>query len=231
MVLLAVPDKLCVMTYLYQLRSYFTGQVLEIQQIGSNAQESTYTVGEFDTDQSSKISSEMYGKEVREARLSKSPHKENRTLTSPSKPIKSPISPVVPTMTGIGTSGPAGPGQMGSRDSPAKTSLSPTGSARSSPARSDTPGRDSTDSSKSSQSALMTRKQLMNPFDSDDDEGGAAADKSAPSGSAGEGGGDSASVPSRKPIKATHPSHNNDLRIREGNTPEKSPDTQDKKHR
>ncbi len=230
MVLLAVPDKLCVMTYLYQLRSYFTGQVLEIQQIGSNAQESTYTVGEFDTDQSSKISSEMYGKEVREARFSTSPHKENRTLTSPTKPIKSPISPVVPTMTGISSVGPAVGGQVGSRDSPAKTSLSPTGSARSSPARSDTPGRDSTDSNKSSQSALMTRKQLMNPFDSDDDEG-AAADKTAPTGSAGEGGGDTGSVSSRKHIKATHTSHDNDLRIREGNTPEKSPDSQDKKHR
>ena len=46
MVLLAVPDKLSVMTYLYQLRAFFTGQTLEVQQIGSNAQESTYTVGE-----------------------------------------------------------------------------------------------------------------------------------------------------------------------------------------
>jgi len=34
MVLLAVPDKLSVMTYLYQLRAYFTGQTLEVQQIG-----------------------------------------------------------------------------------------------------------------------------------------------------------------------------------------------------
>lgn len=34
MVLLAVPDKLSVMTYLHQLRAYFTGQTLEVQQIG-----------------------------------------------------------------------------------------------------------------------------------------------------------------------------------------------------
>lgn len=34
MVLLAVPDKLSVMTYLHQLRAFFTGQTLEVQQIG-----------------------------------------------------------------------------------------------------------------------------------------------------------------------------------------------------
>ena len=61
MVLLAVPDKLSVMTYLYQMRAYFTGQTLEIQQIGSSARESTYTVGDFETDQ--------YSKYVRSARL------------------------------------------------------------------------------------------------------------------------------------------------------------------
>jgi len=32
--LLAVPDKLAVMTYLHQLRAHFTGQHLEIEQIG-----------------------------------------------------------------------------------------------------------------------------------------------------------------------------------------------------
>ncbi|GAB6023270.1 hypothetical protein CHUAL_008082 [Chamberlinius hualienensis] len=45
MVILTVPDKLAVMTYLYQLRAHFTGQQLEVQQLGSNTQESTYTVG------------------------------------------------------------------------------------------------------------------------------------------------------------------------------------------
>lgn len=61
MVLTAVPDKLSVMTYLYQLRSYFTGQTLEVQQIGSTAQESTYMVGEFDLEHDACISKEMYG--------------------------------------------------------------------------------------------------------------------------------------------------------------------------
>ena len=31
MMLLAVPDKLAVMTYLYQLRSHFTGELLDFQ--------------------------------------------------------------------------------------------------------------------------------------------------------------------------------------------------------
>ena len=62
MVLLAVPDKLSVMTYLYQLRSYLTGTTLEIQQIGSSAQDSTYTVGDFETDQYSRYDpSYLYG--------------------------------------------------------------------------------------------------------------------------------------------------------------------------
>lgn len=32
--LLAVPDKLAVMTYLYQLRAHFTGHQLEVERIG-----------------------------------------------------------------------------------------------------------------------------------------------------------------------------------------------------
>ncbi|XP_067682796.1 EH domain-binding protein 1-like isoform X2 [Haliotis asinina] len=62
MVLLAVPDKLCVMTYLHQLRAYFTGQTLEVQQIGMSTSESTYTCGEHDEVTDQRISEEMYGK-------------------------------------------------------------------------------------------------------------------------------------------------------------------------
>ncbi|XP_076463903.1 EH domain-binding protein 1-like [Babylonia areolata] len=62
MVMLAVPDKLCVMTYLHQLRSYFTGQALEVIQIGTNSSESTYTLGERDVDDEKRVSEEMYGR-------------------------------------------------------------------------------------------------------------------------------------------------------------------------
>ncbi|XP_041351886.1 EH domain-binding protein 1-like isoform X2 [Gigantopelta aegis] len=66
MVLLQVPDKLCVMTYLHQLRSYFTNQQLEVQQIGMNTSQSTYTIGEHDAEDDQRISEEMYGHRQRE---------------------------------------------------------------------------------------------------------------------------------------------------------------------
>ncbi|XP_041099137.1 EH domain-binding protein 1-like protein 1 isoform X4 [Polyodon spathula] len=50
MVLLSVPDKLIVMTYLCQIRAHFTGQELNVIQIEHNSSQSTYKVGSFDTD-------------------------------------------------------------------------------------------------------------------------------------------------------------------------------------
>jgi hypothetical protein len=50
MVMLDVPDKLSVMTYLYQMRAYYTGQMMQVQQIGETAKESMYTIGEQDSD-------------------------------------------------------------------------------------------------------------------------------------------------------------------------------------
>uniref|UniRef100_A0A8C2D6Z2 EH domain binding protein 1 like 1 n=1 Tax=Cyprinus carpio TaxID=7962 RepID=A0A8C2D6Z2_CYPCA len=46
MVLLAVPDRLIVMTYLNQIRTCFTGQELSVIQIEKNSSESSYAVGE-----------------------------------------------------------------------------------------------------------------------------------------------------------------------------------------
>lgn len=50
MSLLAVPDKLAVMTYLYQLRAHFTGHQLEIEQIGNTSDESSYIIGNYKSD-------------------------------------------------------------------------------------------------------------------------------------------------------------------------------------
>lgn len=50
MSLLAVPDKLGVMTYLYQLRAHFTGNQLQIEQIGTTSDESSYIIGNYKTD-------------------------------------------------------------------------------------------------------------------------------------------------------------------------------------
>uniref|UniRef100_A0A8C2HR63 EH domain binding protein 1 n=1 Tax=Cyprinus carpio TaxID=7962 RepID=A0A8C2HR63_CYPCA len=50
MVLLAIPDKLTVMTYLYQIRAHFSGEELNVVQIEANSSRSTYKVGDFETD-------------------------------------------------------------------------------------------------------------------------------------------------------------------------------------
>ncbi|XP_054154387.1 EH domain-binding protein 1-like isoform X2 [Oppia nitens] len=50
MLMLSVPDKLSVMTYLYQLRAHFCGQEMQLQQIGDTAKDSMYTIGEQDSD-------------------------------------------------------------------------------------------------------------------------------------------------------------------------------------
>ncbi|KAL8585179.1 hypothetical protein ACOMHN_013194 [Nucella lapillus] len=65
MVMLAVPDKLCVMTYLHQLRSYFTDQSLEVIQIGTHTSQSTYMLGERDLEDEQRVSEEMYGHKAR----------------------------------------------------------------------------------------------------------------------------------------------------------------------
>ncbi|BET01506.1 Protein of unknown function (DUF3585) [Nesidiocoris tenuis] len=59
---LAVPDKLAVMTYLYQLRAHFTGHELEVQQIGKTADESSYMIGRFNTD--SGMDMQLFGQEI-----------------------------------------------------------------------------------------------------------------------------------------------------------------------
>ncbi|XP_049291423.1 EH domain-binding protein 1 isoform X2 [Anopheles funestus] len=48
--LLAVPDKLAVMTYLYQLRAHFTGHQLEVQSIGETTDDSSYVIGNYKSD-------------------------------------------------------------------------------------------------------------------------------------------------------------------------------------
>lgn len=44
MVILNVPDKLVVMTYLHQLRAHFTGEEIQIKRIGNTAADSMYTL-------------------------------------------------------------------------------------------------------------------------------------------------------------------------------------------
>ncbi|VEN63236.1 unnamed protein product [Callosobruchus maculatus] len=69
--MLAVPDKLAVMTYLHQLRAHFTGYQLEVQQIGKTVEESNYIIGKFNTDNDTDITKQVFGQEIISLRLSK----------------------------------------------------------------------------------------------------------------------------------------------------------------
>lgn len=82
--ILTVPDKLAVMTYLYQLRAHFTGHELEVltrrkifinrvssihllpqvQQIGKTADESSYMIGRFNTDNNTDVTVQLFGQEI-----------------------------------------------------------------------------------------------------------------------------------------------------------------------
>nr|XP_033792633.1 EH domain-binding protein 1 isoform X3 [Geotrypetes seraphini] len=64
MVLLAIPDKLTVMTYLYQIRAHFSGQELNVVQIEENSSKSTYKVGNFETDTNSSIDQDKFYAEL-----------------------------------------------------------------------------------------------------------------------------------------------------------------------
>ncbi|XP_040207147.1 EH domain-binding protein 1 isoform X2 [Rana temporaria] len=64
MVLLAIPDKLTVMTYLYQIRAHFSGQELNVVQIEANSSKSTYKVGNYETDTNSSIDQDKFYAEL-----------------------------------------------------------------------------------------------------------------------------------------------------------------------
>ncbi|XP_073905931.1 EH domain-binding protein 1 isoform X3 [Castor canadensis] len=64
MVLLAIPDKLTVMTYLYQIRAHFSGQELNVVQIEENSSKSTYKVGIYETDTNSSVDQEKFYAEL-----------------------------------------------------------------------------------------------------------------------------------------------------------------------
>ncbi|XP_060108347.1 EH domain-binding protein 1-like protein 1 isoform X2 [Heteronotia binoei] len=60
MVFLTVPDRLIVMTYLCQIRAFFTGQELNVVQLAGHSNQTTYKVGKFDTDSSALVDPAMF---------------------------------------------------------------------------------------------------------------------------------------------------------------------------
>ncbi|XP_006881019.1 PREDICTED: EH domain-binding protein 1-like isoform X2 [Elephantulus edwardii] len=73
MVLLAIPDKLTVMTYLYQIRAHFSGQELNVIQIEENSSKSTYKVGNYETDTNSSVDQEKFYAELSDLKREPNP--------------------------------------------------------------------------------------------------------------------------------------------------------------
>ncbi|XP_057627142.1 EH domain-binding protein 1 isoform X8 [Chionomys nivalis] len=78
MVLLAIPDKLTVMTYLYQIRAHFSGQELNVVQIEENSSKSTYKVGNYETDTNSSVDQEKFYAELSDLQREPEPRRPAR---------------------------------------------------------------------------------------------------------------------------------------------------------
>ncbi|XP_050357929.1 EH domain-binding protein 1 isoform X2 [Nymphalis io] len=140
------PDRLAIMTYLFQLRAYFTGNELQVEQLGNDETESSYLVGRHDTDAS--LPPELFSREVSTRR--------SRNLTDRPRPVS-----------------------QGSQESPDKSpaikevrdmllqSKNLLGKMLS-PAR--PTARWFTEPIPARPEKLMTRKELTDPFGSDDEE-------------------------------------------------------------
>ncbi|XP_063774536.1 EH domain-binding protein 1 isoform X3 [Pseudophryne corroboree] len=83
MVLLAIPDKLTVMTYLYQIRAHFSGQELNVVQIEENSSRSTYKVGNYETDTNSSIDQEKFYAELSDLNQEAAPEQLEAAATVP----------------------------------------------------------------------------------------------------------------------------------------------------
>ncbi|XP_052058419.1 EH domain-binding protein 1-like isoform X2 [Mytilus californianus] len=189
MVLLKVPDKLSVMTYLHQLRAYFTGQTLEIQQIGTSARESTYTLSEKDRELEMQISREMYGKDVMD---SAQPSKENvpkPEVDNHKKSKSRETTPVTPDSLSFTSSSPSNSldklSEISShspvKQSPEREVTLTNGDIKKSPSPDKNNSCDNNKlvsqtkekpsvSVEKLKTSLMTRNQLNNPFDSEEED-------------------------------------------------------------
>ncbi|XP_048865611.1 LOW QUALITY PROTEIN: EH domain-binding protein 1 [Brienomyrus brachyistius] len=83
MVLLAIPDKLTVMTYLYQIRAHFSGEELNVVQIEANSSRSTYKVGDFETDTDSSIGQDKFYAELNDLRRDSDTQSAGSTVDGP----------------------------------------------------------------------------------------------------------------------------------------------------
>ncbi|XP_063370335.1 EH domain-binding protein 1 [Cydia amplana] len=125
------PDRLAIMTYLFQLRAHFTGNELQVEQLGNDETESSYLVGRHDTDGS--LPRDLFSREISTRR---SKNMENRPRPGSQVSQDSQVS--VPSRHSQ---------ERYTPDKPAPSITSPVQRPR-----------------------LMTRKELTDPFGSDEEE-------------------------------------------------------------
>lgn len=205
MVILAVPDKLAVMTYLYQLKAHFSGQEIKIQQIGPTSQDSTYAVRDGDSDEeipsfqrtnSHDSSSQKSDKDTSDSKLPWNSSQEitlqlkvtkEQTEINESKnpihdksvkaPVQDSVNTAVPDRSNVvlhkipsSQSSPA----LSKSDKFPFSALKPTELLKIPKllVKDSQPKKDTSPpvSQPKERPKLMTRKQLMNPFDSDGEE-------------------------------------------------------------
>ncbi|XP_047541074.1 EH domain-binding protein 1 isoform X4 [Vanessa atalanta] len=140
------PDRLAIMTYLFQLRAYFTGNELQVEQLGNDETESSYMVGRHDTDES--LPAELFSREV-STRRSRNMADKPRPVSQGSQesPDKSPAIKEVRDMLLQSKN------LLGKMLSPARPTT-----------------RWFTEPIPARPEKLMTRKELTDPFGSDDED-------------------------------------------------------------
>lgn len=155
--LLAVPDKLAVMTYLHQLRAHFTGHQLKIEQIGQTSDESSYVIGDYKSDN---LAEKLLN--VKDLRLQL---QYQNSVEEDEKAVNG-------SRVGAGEKSPTNKKDVknfllsGSKNLIGKV-LSPTREKSSPPQSMNNGSYVQTDPEKQ---ILMTRRQLTDPFGSDDDD-------------------------------------------------------------
>ncbi|XP_068624473.1 EH domain-binding protein 1 [Battus philenor] len=161
------PDKLAIMTYLFQLRAHFTGSELQVEQLGNDETESSYLVGRHDTDAG--VPRELFSREVsaRRSRIRDKPRPGSQDSDTRSQERVSPDKANSPTAI------------KDVREMLMQQSKSILGKMLS-PARDQKPKESNTkwfteplkviEPLPARPEKLMTRKELTDPFGSDDEE-------------------------------------------------------------
>ncbi|XP_057703466.1 EH domain-binding protein 1 isoform X2 [Corythoichthys intestinalis] len=120
MVLLAIPDKLTVMTYLYQIRAHFSGEELNVVQIEANSSRSTYKVGDFETDTNASIGQDKFYAELND--LQSQPNDDAKSNGSKTAEVPAKVEMVAPPAGSQSTAPPPSSSPVPAADAPSSGS-------------------------------------------------------------------------------------------------------------